>query len=429
MWVVWLAVCAGGILAFPLMRHEYFWEWGGSQTQVIDRLAEQGQWQAALLRLDRLMEDRFWDPRLVHRRAELVRDQLVGRRRDVAAAPEVFEAFAAAGRAYFSTSMYPYLLSFTWKDRMASAFHQWAVCATRQGQWSLAALCMEYAADLNPGSVDEILGQLDGQMTDPELVAPDLLAVMVRLTLRFRSVEEALTLVDRLAPGLDEDAEFALRVECELARPGPYRASEDLLVRYATRHTGGSWDYFPLDLAAAELSRRRVEAWAANSRGNRQWAEGTLATWTLVGNLARGGGFEELLMLADAPEPVPTPQSADLEWPLYADGEITFAWPERIEVGEQCWLAARGVPTLGVWPAIEVEVNGQESHWLYVRNQDWIGLPVPVPGGALDTLTVRFLNDGGFSLLTPEGEPISTVEDRNVWVLGLWTPMPSETEG
>jgi hypothetical protein len=146
-----------------------------------------------------------------------------------------------------------------------------------------------------------------------------------------------------------------------------------------------------------------------------------VGTEFLTSSLTRNG-IANLLTSQSAVPGHSGPPDPESGWVMYSDGEMSWTWSPAARVPETVWLVARGTPVLGVWPVLEVEANGGPGQLLYVRGSSWQALPVHLDHGELSLLTIRFVNDGSFVELSTAGESGRLLEDRNVSILGLWTP-------
>ncbi len=421
-WSAWMTAFVGAVWSLPQIRHEHFWNWWGSQDSVIRHLAEQQRWQGALARVDRLAEESPWDPRPDHQRAELLLGQRRGRVRDPAADPEVAAAFAQAGRRYFAAAMYPYLMSPRWQSRMSSAFHQWAVCESRRGDMRQAAFCLEYAADLDPQMATRLIEGLGSESQRSENVADELLEVLVKITLRTRGPREALSTLEKVRPGLGERLAYLLEIDCRLADSW---WTEPVSHPDAAQRQQWLNRHLPTRLAhvraTRELSGRRG---SLNRPGRRHTVDEARLVGSLVTRQIRDlTRFAETSMTRER-------SGGRRGWNFVSNSSVTMSWERSPITGEEFWLLARGTPALGVWPVLEVEVNGGSPQHLYVRSDQLMAVTLDVPGGELRSVVVRFVNDGGFPRLTADGEMAEVIEDRNVWVQGVWgnLPLPATEE-
>lgn len=410
-WVGLMSLFLAAGLAIPGLCRAHFWSWWGSQPAVIDRLAEAHHWEGALARVDRLIAERSWDPRPLQRRAELLRDQRSEARADALADPRVASAFEAAMRAHFRVASYPMLLSPSWRASMADTAIEWGATAARRGDWDLLALCLEYAADADPGKAPGLIRQLRLQTEQPQAMAPVLLASLIRLTLRHESADAALAEIARLRDHLPREDAALLLMEAELALPGQRVSSVSLeefprgedfppqrLMNLRWWHRGLEWRddfYRPVD----------VDFW----RG------------------MNVGGPSSVLAFAEASPEHAAPVSPEAGWVLTQASAFEWQWSGGRDGGDRLWLIARGTPALGLWPVLEVTVNGEASRLVYVRSREWIACAVPAPREPLHSLRVEFLNDGGFPRLGPAGAG-EILEDRNAAILGVWTEGPFERQ-
>lgn len=431
-----MALVVGGLLVFPALQREYFWNWWGSQRIVIERLAAQQRWEAAIERVNRVAAVHPWDPRLAHRRAELQFSQRAARGGNAWADPAVQEAFAQAGRAYFYSAMYPYLMSPSWRARMAQAYLQWSLSARQRQDWLLVAFLLEYAADMDTDNTLSIVPRLREQVERaPEEVAPEVAAAAVRVTLRHGTADEARDVLSQAAPRLEPWEALLLRLQAAKARATREVESRTLHMRHQgeVRRMATS---LPVRLFAdqwhAEIDRANpshnfvVTDWLAHTFGG-MGAPLTSPADVVERPRERSIFAQQLPLGATAPE-IPSPEhTEDRGWILVSDQEVAFAWPEgRAPLG-RLWLIARGWQSLGIWPVLEVTVNDGPPQLFYIRGTEWMALPVAWPEGeVIHTLAVHFLNDGGLPLLTPDGQWAGRLEDRNVAFAGIWAEIGTE---
>jgi hypothetical protein len=432
--LIWSGACAvvlGAILAMPSIRREYFWNWWGSQRVVIDRLASQQRWQAAQARVQRLQEDRPWDPRLADRHAQLLSQQVASAGRDPTLSADVRAAFAEACHGYFYTSTYPYLMSPKWTNQMATAFLQWGACASAQRDWPLVAFCLEYASELDPSRAPAILRSLESRLDRREQLPPEVLATAVHVALECETPDDALELLGRVTPSLDPEAALLLRTECEHARARQTGRGSVEVTRLAAIAS-----YHPNNLAIS-LLLRQWEQEAGRSR--------PIYDASKLVEVASHGGLRALTLPQDVvqteqPRSIyapPLPQGAAIPripspehtvargWELHSDQQVLFSWPQGLPTAETVWLVARGTAALGVWPVLEVTLNEEAPQLISIPSNLWMAVPLRVPGQVLRSLRIHFANDGGLLLLTPGGERAGVLQDRNVEVLGLWG-LPAE---
>jgi hypothetical protein len=427
LWIIGLVLTLGAMAAMPPLAERYFWNWFGSQEHVIEVLREEGRWQDAAARAERMIESTPWDPRPLLWRAEVLRDQAVSQRRDPAADPAVHAAYEAAARGFLNTSGYPYALSPTWKRMMAETFRIWAATMARRGDWNGVAFALEYASDLDESAASGIIETLRAQTQRPQDVDPRMLETFVRLLLWHRTWQEADAALGRFEPALppDRHAELVMRVLLEKVRSSPPgQRFNPLLPRR---------DDLPVRLLRMEWGVARQNRWHRHMRTGRvitleeQWVESRGGWESVLGLLYHRLGQTEVEHLT-ASQGVSAPESVERNplrgWPLWVEGELVFEWEEPIEVADHCWVMMSGEPTLGIWPVAEIQINGAPAELHYVRSESIRAHRVECPPEGVHRLIVRYLNDGGFPKLTLDDEGEAQVEyhieDRNLHFNGLW---------
>ena len=101
----------------------------------------------------------------------------------------------------------------------------------------------------------------------------------------------------------------------------------------------------------------------------------------------------------------------------YAKYELT--WKRGMDT--KLWILAWGTPAFGIYPILELRVDGKRSGFLYVGEEKPLFYPVMVsiPAGR-HTITVSYPNDGGLPGFDKNGEVKKLVEDRNLFFGGLF---------
>jgi len=427
LWVLALALTIGALAAMPSLAERYFWNWFGSQEHVIEVLRGEGHWQDAASRAERMIEAAPWDPRPRLWRAEVLRDQALSQRRDPAADPAVHAAYEAAARGFLNTCGYPFALSPSWKRMMAETFRVWAATMARRGDWNGVAFALEYASDLDERAATEIIDTLRAQTQRASEVDPLMLETFVHLLLWHRTWEEADEAVQRFERALPPSlaAELQMMVLLGQARSAPLeeRFSPVLPAR----------EDLPVRLLRMEWGVERQNRWHRQMRTGRevtieeQWIENRGGWESVLGLLYRRLGATDALHLT-ANEGVTGPDDVERNplrgWPLWVGGELVFEWDEPLEVTDHCWAMMSGQPTLGIWPAAEIQINDNPPVLQYVRSERSRAYRVHVPPEGIRRLRVRYLNDGGFPKLRLDEEGEAQVEyhieDRNLHFNGLW---------
>lgn len=423
---VWLVTFVGLMIVMPRIQHAYFFNWWASQDSVIDQLTEQQRWEAALERVDFVAEKQPWDPRPDHRRAEILLRREVSRgAARPEADPEVLAAFEHVGRRYFKNAMYPYLLSTRWQSQMGDAYQNWGVCALAQGQHSHAAFSFGYSADVDPTRAPRIIQILRGYTESHAEVEPEIIHALVRIAIRHRSPDEGRALLEAFAGKLSAADRIMLEFECDMGQvwlTEPSVSATEVAELVATD--------LPFNLtyhtANLEFVVRRQTFMRADMRE-------TTANDSALLTIMQRDQFVDMTRRAESSNPPVRVNRVNL-WRMFggANGEeLTFTWESQVFQSDDYHLVARGAPALGVWPAVEVIANGGEPQLFYVESDRLRAYHFDVPGGELNTLTVRFLNDGGFPILAWDESagkylPEKTVEDRNVWIQGVWAELKSE---
>lgn len=421
LWVVALGLLLIGIWLTPRLCRSHFVNWQGSQRFVIDHLREQGQWQEALIRAERLIREQPYDPRPLHQRAEI----LAGQRRELSrnpyADPEVERAFRQAVEGQFQTATYPMLLSSIWRRDMASACHQWAQCLAQRGDWPGFAFALEYGAALDDDIADEILGNLAAQTGNPDIVPEEVLVAHIRILQRRRGGEAALTELRRTLLAIDPNIALTLLTDAMLSGVDIRRRIDWMTL------PGLSHDDPSLHLA---LSRQRwVYSIADRAALDPHLPLALQESEPLldIGEVIEQVDVRDILSAGSLTD-VETPlRGAAGDLTLVTNGELHFRWESPLAIPETAWLVLRGTPALGIWPVVEISVNGSPPRLLYAEGAQWHMIPVHVPGGRLESLRIGYLNDGGFPLLTMGSDgrvhSVRSLEDRNLTIWGLLTPV------
>jgi hypothetical protein len=431
-WVALLGVLCICIWLTPLICRNHFMNWQSNQRHVIDRLRDEGQWQEALIRAEHLIREQPYDPRPLLQRAEILAGQRRELNRDPHADPEVEEAYRQTVEGQFHTATYPMLLSSIWRRDMAEACHQWAQCLAQSGDWEGFAFALEYAAALDTDTADEIIERLTSQTENPDIVPQQVLAAHIRILQRRRGGEAALSELERLLPAIDANTAVTLLTEAMLSGADNRRRIDWMTL------PGLSHDDPSLLLA---LSRQR-------------WVQGVSDRSALDPHIPRVLresepllDIEEVIETSDMINVISADNLVDVEIPLVneagdllllSSGELHLRWADPLPSPETAWLVLRGTPALGIWPIVEISVNGSPPRLFYIAGHQWLMLPLSIPGGEIESLRIRYLNDGGFPLLTEVSDGtvrlVRSLEDRNLVIKGLlipagqWATSPSSEE-
>lgn len=85
------------------------------------------------------------------------------------------------------------------------------------------------------------------------------------------------------------------------------------------------------------------------------------------------------------------------------------------------YILARGTSAFGIYPIIDLKIDGERASFIYVDSPRWRFYPVGAPKhSARQRWTLSYFNDGALPILDKDGKRIGLSEDRNLMVGGIF---------
>ncbi len=106
---------------------------------------------------------------------------------------------------------------------------------------------------------------------------------------------------------------------------------------------------------------------------------------------------------------------------FFRTGEIKYQLTQGQATDTTLWILARGTPAFGIYPIVDLWLDGHRIAFIYADSTQWRFYPIQitVPQGG-HTFSLKYLNDGGFPAFGEDGKIVRLIEDRNLFYAGIY---------